>query len=249
MEGGGEEDILQQVDTEKTIKKRKIHPYHRIKPHTNPLADKDLDVPLSPKNMDWSKFYPTKQYARVDFADIGCGYGGLTVSLGESFPQNITLGIEIRDKVVEYVNDRINTLREKNPGVYQNISVMKTNAMKYIPNYFEKGQLKKMFFLFPDPHFKKSKQKRRIISTQLLDEYAFVVQEGGLVYTITDVEDLHNWMVHHFTEHPLFQRLSNEEFKDDPTVPLVINSSEESRKVDRIRGKKFLAIFRRIITK
>ena len=26
--------------------------------------------------------------------------------------------------------------------------------MKYMPNYFEKGQLQKLFFLFPDPHFK-----------------------------------------------------------------------------------------------
>ena len=27
--------------------------------------------------------------------------------------------------------------------------------MKYLPNFFRKGQLEKMFFLFPDPHFKK----------------------------------------------------------------------------------------------
>ena len=27
--------------------------------------------------------------------------------------------------------------------------------MKYLPNFFRKGQLEKIFFLFPDPHFKK----------------------------------------------------------------------------------------------
>jgi tRNA G46 methylase TrmB len=53
------------------------------------------------------------------------------------------------------------------------------NAMKYLPNYFRRHQLSKMFFLFPDPHFKKSKQKRRIITHDLLAEYAFVLRPGG----------------------------------------------------------------------
>jgi len=35
-----------------------------------------------------------------------------------------------------------------------------------------------MFFLFPDPHFKKTKHKWRIISPTLLAEYAYVLQVG-----------------------------------------------------------------------
>lgn len=33
----------------------------------------------------------------------------------------------------------------------------------------------------------------------------------GLVYTMTDVEEVHTWMVKHFTEHPLFTRVLEEE--------------------------------------
>lgn len=33
----------------------------------------------------------------------------------------------------------------------------------------------------------------------------------GLVYTITDVEEVHLWMVKHFTEHPLFTRVTEKE--------------------------------------
>lgn len=51
--------------------------------------------------------------------------------------------------------------------------------MKNLPNFFYKAQLSKMFFLFPDPHFKKSKYKWRIISTNLLAEYAYVLRPGG----------------------------------------------------------------------
>lgn len=39
-------------------------------------------------------------------------------------------------------------------------------------------QLSKMFFLFPDPHFKKTKHKWRIISSTLLAEYAYVLRVG-----------------------------------------------------------------------
>lgn len=34
-----------------------------------------------------------------------------------------------------------------------------------------------MFFLYPDPHFKKSKHKWRIINDTTLSEYAYVLAE------------------------------------------------------------------------
>ena len=73
------------------------------------------------------------------------------------------LGMEIRVKVTNYVAKRIEALREQHPGSYQNVSVIRANAMKFLPNFYRKGQLSKMFFLFPDPHFKKAKFKWRII--------------------------------------------------------------------------------------
>lgn len=173
--------------------------------------------PSTPEDMNWSKYYPeiVKQdntnNPLVEFADIGCGYGGLLITLSTMFPQTLILGMEIRVKVSDYVMDRIAALRSQSPGQYQNIACLRTNAMKYLPNYFQKGQLKKMFFLYPDPHFKKSKHKWRIINQCLLAEYAYVLTIGGVVYTVTDVKDLHDWMVQHFTEHPLFEHITDEE--------------------------------------
>jgi tRNA (guanine-N7-)-methyltransferase len=106
---------------------------------------------------------------------VGCGYGGFLVSLGETFPDKIAIGMEIRVKVSDYVQDRIEVLRILNPGKYDNIACLRTNSMKYLTNYFHKEQLTKMFFLYPDPHFKKSKHKWRIINPSLLSEYAYVL--------------------------------------------------------------------------
>lgn len=109
---------------------------------------------------------------------VGCGYGGFLVNLGETYPDKYSIGMEIRLKVSDYVKDRIEALRHIHPNQYQNIQCIRTNSMKYITNYFAKGQLTKMFFLYPDPHFKKSKHKWRIINSSLLSEYAYVLRKG-----------------------------------------------------------------------
>ena len=221
--------------------------YYRQRSHSNPLSDHTFSYPVSPKEMDWIELYPGfTASSRVEFVDVGCGYGGLLVSLSPLFPTTYMLGLEIRVKVSDYVQDRIQALRKRDPGSYTNIAVLRTNAMKYLPNYFEKGQLSKMFFLFPDPHFKKSKHKWRIISPTLLAEYAYVLKEGGVIYTATDVEELHEWMRRHFVAHPLFAEVLEEEMDRDTVVPLLDTSSEEGRKVARAGSKVWKACYHRV---
>ncbi|XP_054257940.1 tRNA (guanine-N(7)-)-methyltransferase isoform X2 [Macrosteles quadrilineatus] len=240
------------LTTPKPLPKKK---FYRQRAHSNPIADHCFDYPATPDDMDWSTLYPhffhsddkeNNQVKRVEFADIGCGYGGLLVTLSLMFPETLMLGMEIRVKVSDYVMDRIEALRSQNPGQYQNIACIRTNAMKYLPNYFYKGQLKKMFFLYPDPHFKRAKHKWRIINTPLLAEYAYVLAEGGRLYTVTDVPDLHQWNVKHLREHPLFSELSQKQLDEDPVVSKLLDSSEEGKKVSRNYGVKFLAAFERI---
>ncbi|CAH2008189.1 unnamed protein product [Acanthoscelides obtectus] len=202
--------------------------YYRQRAHSNPIADHCFDYPASPDEMDWGKLYPNRFTSKgcsppVEFVDIGCGYGGLLVTLSPMFPQSLILGMEIRVKVSDYVIDRIKALRSQHPGEYENIACLRSNAMKYLPNFFKKGQLKKMFFLYPDPHFKKAKHKWRIINQNLLAEYAYVLGIGGVVYTVTDVKDLHEWMVQHFTEHPLFDRVSEDDLVSKWVTGIITN--------------------------
>ncbi|XP_053083266.1 tRNA (guanine-N(7)-)-methyltransferase isoform X2 [Pangasianodon hypophthalmus] len=195
--------------------------FYRQRAHSNPMADHSFEYPVCPEQMDWSPLYPEffssdgeqmetegGRSTRVEFADIGCGYGGLLVELSPLFPDQLILGLEIRVKVSDYVQDRIRSLRASEPGKYQNIACLRSNAMKYLPNFFTKGQ--------------------------------------GLVYTMTDVEEVHVWMVKHFTEHPLFSRVSEEGLQDDIIVGRLGTCTEEGKKVQRNGGKNFLAVFRRV---
>jgi tRNA (guanine-N7-)-methyltransferase len=61
--------------------------------------------------------------------------------------------MEIRTAVAAYVNDRILATRQAQShleasnkksveGGYQNVSVIRANSMKHMPNFFSKGQVR-----------------------------------------------------------------------------------------------------------
>ncbi|KAF2739924.1 guanine-N(7)--methyltransferase [Polyplosphaeria fusca] len=192
---------------------------------------------------------PSKAISKpVEIADIGCGFGGLLFALAPKFPDTLILGMEIRTSVTSYVQDKVRALRAQNTSTssFQNVSCIRANTMKFLPNFFSKAQLSKIFLCFPDPHFKQRKHKARIVSYTLNSEYAYVLKPGGMVYTITDVKDLHEWMVGHLEKHPSFERVKDEELESDACVEIMRQETEEGKKVERNKGEKFVAVFRRM---
>lgn len=65
--------------------------------------------PVKPEDMDWSPHYPEfhgpgkENTKKVEFADIGCGYGGLMIELAKEFPDTLIMGksVKIMSKHIE----------------------------------------------------------------------------------------------------------------------------------------------------
>lgn len=241
--------------------------FYRSRAHCNPLShNNSFYYPTNPDCIDWSiDHYPNVQTTNLmpaavavkkekdparlvpSVLDIGCGFGGLTIALATLLPSKTILGLEIRAKVTEYVRLRILACRRDHPGQYENCSVMRNNTMKFMPNLFHRASLEKIFLCFPDPHFKKKNHPRRIVSERLLSEYAYFLKPGeGRLYTITDVEELHNWHLEKCRPHPLFRELTEDELNDDPCVEAMYNETEEGKKVQRAGAKKYYAVYERI---
>jgi tRNA (guanine-N7-)-methyltransferase len=195
---------------------------------------------------------------RVEFVDVGCAFGGMLLSLAPMFPSTLMLGLEIRSKVVEYARGKALEFRRNaktaNPGQYHhydNVFFDQLNVMKFGSNMFVKGQLSKLFFCYPDPHWKRKNIRCRIVSPGLVHEYAYWLRVGGLLYTVSDVEELEDWMTKCLDECPMFRRLSGEELETiEPNhgavISVVINSSEDAQRTERKKLKKNFAVHIRV---
>ena len=97
--------------------------YFRQRAHVNPIADHNFKYPLRPSDTEWFKCYNNKDgNSRIRYLDVGCGFGGLLISLSaELKPGELALGMEIRTKVSEYVQKRILALRSQHPTEYDNV--------------------------------------------------------------------------------------------------------------------------------
>ncbi len=73
--------------------------------------------------------------------DIGCGYGGLLFGLAPVLQDKLILGMEIRDKLVNFVGEKIRGYRVQEVGKFDNISVVRTNTMRHLCQYFPKNSL------------------------------------------------------------------------------------------------------------
>lgn len=178
--------------------------------------------------------------------DIGCGFGGLLMHMSKIFPDKLSLGMEIREQVSNYVGERIRAARMEPTPLCENVSIIRTNSMKYLVNYIRKGQCDKLFFCFADPHFKKSNKRRRIVSDPLMSVYAYCLKPGGILYFITDVKDLFDWMEECSDKaNTLFEKIPQEELEKDPVIPCMLNGTEEGMKVERNAQPAYYAAYRR----
>ncbi len=255
----------------------------RQRAHCNPLADTRFAKPLSPNHVDWKTIYPlhfdlpytsdppvncanfpasysndlTHVYASDNSAqvptilDIGCGFGSFLLKLAELYPSEMCLGVEIRDKVSEFVGRRIRSQR------VANAAIIRTNSMKYFAHYMKKASLRSIFICFPDPHFKKSNWRRRIVNPSTVCDYAYGLRQGGCLYMISDVLD---WIEHSMAvmneprQRSLFRCVyssSNASIgspcdEDSILLEAMKNTTDEAMKVQRTAGPTFAAIFQRI---
>lgn len=256
---------------------------YRQRAHCNPLSDPKFAKPPSPDHVDWNLLYPLingSQYKqtlpvncsnmpasydcdlslvtphasrsiRPSMLDIGCGFGRFLIKLAEMYPTERVLGFEIRDKVSEFVARRIASQR------VPNAAIVRTNCMKYISHYLERGSLSKIFICFPDPHFKRSNWRRRIVNPSTVCDYAYLLGKGASLYFISDVQD---WVEHAMTVmagtriaklfecvfYSLDSKYGAPEDADRMLLDAMQNETDEALKVKRGSASTYSAIFRRI---
>lgn len=210
----------------------------RPRAHANPFRDILIEIPKNPNEINWSTHF--KSGKQPDFLDIGCGYGKFSIELSKKYEDKNICGLEIRESVAEFVKKKI-----ESEGI-TNLCVFHTNAMIFLPNYIFKESIEKIFILFPDPHFKKKKQKARIVSYQTTHIFDYLLKDNGRVYISTDIEDLFMHMCAAFENNIFFKQMSDDECLKDDIYELTYTRTNESMRAAVKTGKTFKAIFQKI---
>jgi len=125
--------------------------------------------------------------------EIGCGKGGFICGMAKKYP-------EINFVALEKVSDVIMLAceRAKNEEL-KNVKFMNCDA-KNIGEYFDKGQISRIYLNFSDPWPKAGHYKRRLTYKDFLDVYKSVLTDDGAIFMKTDNIGLFEFSLEQFRE-------------------------------------------------
>jgi tRNA (guanine-N7-)-methyltransferase len=138
--------------------------------------------------------------------EIGFGAGEHLAFQAASHPQIGLIGCEVFEPgIARFLTDIAN----QNLG---NLRLFADDARLLI-SALTPQSLGRAFILFPDPWPKERHKKRRIVSTETLDDLAVAMRPGAELRLGTDVPDYAEWMAERGDAHPAFERVA---FTDRP---------------------------------
>lgn len=112
--------------------------------------------------------------------EVGCADAQFLFERAAIEPDRVYLGFEVRDHLVDEVNERARA-----EGVP--VQAIFANANYHMRDLLPDGGVSRFFLNFPDPWFKRRHRKRRMIDEVLVDAIAHLAEPGGDVFVQSDV--------------------------------------------------------------
>ncbi|EGC28423.1 hypothetical protein DICPUDRAFT_85484 [Dictyostelium purpureum] len=190
----------------------------KLRPHINPFSVKEII-----KIPKWDQIYSN---LKLPFhIDLGCGQGEMLLERSLLQKDKNMLGIDMRDVYIDIAknkqfikeNNTINTTTTTNNNnnnnninnnnnnnnlhyIIANINLNIKNINLSLP----KDSIKEISIFFPDPCFKKSHHKRRLINKALVKDLYESTADDVVIYIQTDQQELGLDIQQHFISSNLF---------------------------------------------
>lgn len=138
----------------------------------------------------WSEVFGNDNPVHVE---IGCGKGSFVTGMAKLYPDTNFIAIEKVEDVI------VMAMEKATENELTNVRFMDLDAER-IEDFFEKGEVKRIYLNFSDP-WKKSKQaKRRLTHKNFLDRYKKVLNSGDYIWFKTDNRKLFEFSLNSFAQ-------------------------------------------------
>jgi len=125
--------------------------------------------------------------------ELACGRGEYTLALGEAFPTNNYLGLDVKGARI-WKGASIGL--EKG---LDNVAFFRTR-IEQIGLFFAENEVDEIWITFPDPFLRESKINRRLTSMQFLERYKPILKNKGFINLKTDDPTLYEFTQETFEE-------------------------------------------------
>jgi tRNA (guanine-N7-)-methyltransferase len=130
------------------------------------------------------------------FIEVGTGKGQFIINMAKKYPQYNFIGIEIQKTVIAIALK--NALEEDIP----NLQFLYADGAE-LTDYFEDGEVSKVYLNFSDPWPKTRHEKRRLTFKSFLKVYQQILIEHGVVEFKTDNQGLFEYSLYSLNNYPM----------------------------------------------
>jgi len=135
---------------------------------------------------------------RAIWLEIGFGGGEHLAAQAQANPDVGIVGCE------PFLNGVAKLLRQIDDAGSENVRIRADDARDIFPDFTD-GSVERVFVLFPDPWPKTKHHKRRFIQTDILDEFARMLSDGGELRIASDHMGYIRWSLSKVLPHDDFE--------------------------------------------
>ncbi|MDQ0430437.1 tRNA (guanine-N7-)-methyltransferase [Planomicrobium stackebrandtii] len=194
----------------------------RFKPWAADLIDTHPEIVIpdpEQKKGKWQEVFGNKHPLHIE---AGTGKGRFIIGMAKANPHINYIGIELFDSVIVTA---LETVLEEEHGI-PNLRLLKVNAKK-IAEYFDKGEVDRLYLNFSDPWPKKRHAKRRLTHESFLELYEAVLPENGEVHFKTDNRKLFEYSLTSISEYGMLLKEVSLDLHDNEPEWNIMTEYEE----------------------
>ena len=178
---------------------------------------------------EWQKEFGNQNPIHIE---IGCGKGKFICEMAQKYPDINFVAIEVVKDVM------VMAMEKANPLELSNLRFIIADASN-LSDYFEKGEVKRIYLNFSDPWKKRKQAKRRLTHKNFLDIYKKVLENGDFICFKTDNRALFEFSLNSFAEENFKMSqicfdLHNSKFEDNVMTEYETKFSEQGMPIYRV---------------